>query len=125
MHQLEQMFADIFTDGDLNVAHAEMLVQKSRPVDWQLLNMGMRIGAMMLMILWVVWDISTDMQRVVMTHDNEKLLTSAVPVYRGIGCLVLIPWLWASDVAVWRKLRINYMYVLDCDVRVSQPPRKV
>lgn len=123
--QVEQMYADVFTDGDTHIAHVEMLVRKSRPFDFRLLSMGIRIGVMLLLVIWVVWDIAVDLQRSQVLDQHRKTLNDAVPVFRGVGCLVLIPWLWGSDVAVWRKLRINYMYVLDCDVRVTQPPRKV
>ena len=76
-------------------------------------------------VLQLIWDMAVDLPRHSMLPEYHSALARAIPVYRGIGCMLLIPWLWACNLIVWRKFRINYMYVLDCDVKVSQPPRRV
>jgi xenotropic and polytropic retrovirus receptor 1 len=122
---LQDLFAQLFTDGDVGIAKVELLVRKSKQLDWELLNLGLRGGCAFLLLVWVVWDLVIDGPRRPVDPHNQTSLQRAVPVYRGIGCLVLIPWLWACNTLVWRKARVNYMYLLDCDARVAQSPRKV
>ena len=49
----------------------------------------------------------------------------ALPVFRSIGAMLFIPWLWAVDVTIWRTVRVNYQFLLDSDVKVSPSPREV
>ena len=77
------------------------------------------------LIAQVAWDIAIDQQRTEMKEDLRGSMFRALPVFRSVGAMLFIPWLWAMDVSIWRKLRVNYQFVLDSDVKVSASPREV
>ena len=101
------------------------MIRESRTMDWSLLKLGLRGGAAAMLFLWWVWDVVIDGPRHPVIEHNKTSLARAIPIYRGIGCLLLIPWLWGCNITVWRKLRINYMYVLNCDAREALTNRAV
>jgi hypothetical protein len=39
------------------------------------------------------------------------------PVYRAVGLLCLIPYLWSFDLHVWGRFRVNYVYVFEFNPR--------
>ncbi len=73
----------------------------------------------------VVWDIVIDQPHIGIDDDKRESLERALPVFRSIGALLVIPWFWSADVHIWRTMRVNYLYLLESDVRVTESPREV
>ena len=73
----------------------------------------------------VAWDIVIDQPHIGIDDDNRESLERALPVFRSIGALLVIPWFWSADVHIWRTMRVNYLYLLESDVRVTESPREV
>lgn len=65
---------------------------------------------MCLLLVWVLWDCTVDAETRPFPDQAEEQLQAVVPVYRFMGCLILLVWCWGFNVWVWTKARINYMY---------------
>ena len=78
--------------------------------DWQMLHIGMRIGVVLVLALWTLWDTAMDASR-------ESLPSEVVRVYRGLSCFVLAYWCWAGTVYMWHSAHVNYVYLFELDPR--------
>lgn len=117
--EVETLFADRFCDGNRAVALATLLTKREIIVNWAHIYLGMKVGACLLLLVWVGWD-----SLIVPTFRSERerhvidlVLTRAYPVYRGIGGLLLLHWLLGVSLYVWRSARINYRYIFELDPR--------
>lgn len=127
LRQVEDMFAELFCDGNRSVAIATLMTKKEDFVNWAHMYIGIKIGSCLILLVWVGWD-----SLVVPTFRSERerhlidlAVTRAYPVYRGVGCLLLLHWLIGVSLFVWRKARINYRYIFELDPRTTQPYTQV
>ncbi|KAG1684111.1 hypothetical protein DVH05_011855 [Phytophthora capsici] len=122
LKQLEQSFAKWFCDGNTTVAVATLMTKKEDFVNWGHIYLGIKAGSCLILLIWVCWD-----SLVVPTFHNGRenhlidlVRTRAYPVYRGIGCLLLLHWLVGVSLYVWRAARINYRYIFELNPRRVQ-----
>lgn len=122
LKQLEQSFANWFCDGNKTVAMATLMTKKEDFVNWGHIYLGIKAGSCLILLIWVCWD-----SLVVPTfHNNRRnhyidlIRTRAYPVYRGIGCLLLLHWLIGLSLYVWHSARINYRYIFELNPRRVQ-----
>ncbi|CAI5740684.1 unnamed protein product [Peronospora destructor] len=122
LKQVEQSFADWFCDGNSTVAVATLMTRKEDFVNWGHIYLGIKSGSCLVLLIWVCWD-----SLVVPMFQNEReyhlidlVRTRAYPVYRGIGCLLLLHWLVGVSLYVWRAARINYRYIFELNPRRAQ-----
>ncbi|OQS05650.1 hypothetical protein THRCLA_02254 [Thraustotheca clavata] len=113
--RLEEWFTKTFYNGNRPVAVAELMSRRVEIVDWAQASIGMKFGCLIMLGLWVLWDVG--ILPSVMTNDNHLrlLLTKGFPVFRGMGCVILFHWLMGLSLYVWRSARINYKYIMDLD----------
>ena len=123
LRDVEASFAQQFTEGSIHIAKAEMLVKRARRMDWGLIEIGMRLGIMIMLFVWFCWDVFVDAS----AHPTQDSfhLKATVPVFRALGALITLGWLWLFNVTVFHATRINYVYVLDCDVRKTMDRRDI
>ncbi|KAF0688925.1 hypothetical protein As57867_019486, partial [Aphanomyces stellatus] len=104
--KLEHWFARTFYDNNRPIALAALMARKDEHVDWSQAYIGMKFGMLLMLGLWVLWDVGIipSIQR----DDNHLrlLLTKGFPVYRGLGCVILFNWLMGVSLYVWRSARI-------------------
>ncbi|KAJ0402715.1 hypothetical protein P43SY_007857 [Pythium insidiosum] len=119
--EVEQMYADAFCEGNRSVAIASLMTRRDEVVNWGHIYMGIKIGSCLILMVWVVWD-----SLIVPTFRSERerhiidlALTRAYPVYRGIGCILLLHWLVGVSMFVWRSARINYRYIFELNPRTT------
>ncbi|CAH0479201.1 unnamed protein product [Peronospora belbahrii] len=122
LKQVEQSFADWFCDGNTTVAVATLMTKKEDFVDWGHIYLGIKGGSCLILLIWVCWD-----SLVVPLFRNRReyhlvdlARTRAYPVYRSIGCLLLLHWLVGVSLYVWRAARINYRYIFELNPRRAQ-----
>ncbi|RLN74005.1 hypothetical protein BBJ28_00009005 [Nothophytophthora sp. Chile5] len=122
LKQVEGSFADWFCDGNTSVAVATLMTKKEDFVNWGHIYLGIKAGSCLILLIWVCWD-----SLLVPTFHNGRedhlidlMRTRAYPVYRGIGCLLLLHWLLGVSLYVWRAARINYRYIFELDPRRTQ-----
>ncbi|RLN63466.1 hypothetical protein BBJ29_004661 [Phytophthora kernoviae] len=120
--KVETSFADWYCDGNSTVAVATLMTKKEDFVNWGHIYLGIKAGSCLILLIWVCWD-----SLVVPTFHNGRenhlidlVRTRAYPVYRGIGCLLLLHWLVGVSLYVWRAARINYRYIFELDPRRVQ-----
>ncbi|DBA02069.1 TPA: hypothetical protein N0F65_000316 [Lagenidium giganteum] len=120
--RVEEMFADWFCEGNLSVAIASLMTKKEDFVNWAHIYIGIKIGSCLILLVWVAWDslIVPTFRSGRERHIIDLALTRAYPVYRGIGCLLLLHWLLGVSLYVWRSARINYRYIFELDPRTTQ-----
>ncbi|CAI5731658.1 unnamed protein product [Hyaloperonospora brassicae] len=122
LKQVERSFAEWFCDGNVTVAVATLMTKKEDFVNWGHIYLGIKSGSCLVLLIWVCWD-----SLVVPTFHNERedhlidlVRTRAYPVYRGIGCLLLLHWLVGVSLYAWRAARINYRYIFELNPRRAQ-----
>lgn len=127
LHQVEQTFASFFCDGNRSLAMATLMTKKEEFVDWAQIYIGMKIGSCIILIVWAVWDslIVPTFKSAKERHIIPLAATRAYPVYRGIGCLLLLHWLIGVSLYVWRMARINYRYIFELDPRNTRQVAQV
>lgn len=120
--RLETSFAEWYCDGNKTVAVATLMTKKEDFVNWGHIYLGIKAGSCLILLIWVCWD-----SLVVPTFHNGRenhlidlVRTRAYPVYRGIGCLLLLHWLVGVSLYVWRAARINYRYIFELNPRRAQ-----
>lgn len=111
---LEKHFAECFFNGSLPEARAELLMTQNRGGTrntrfW----LGLRCGACLMMGVWVLWDCLVDAN--LRAHHQSQWKEPAFAVFTSLGCFVLLQWLWGVNLLVWRRYRINHLYILDLD----------
>jgi len=114
----EKLFAKKFCSGDMVQALAELLSKQNvASFDWRPFHLGYRSGACLILTFWLLWDSIVD--TIYRPPKDSSWIHSMLPVYRLYFCLVLMIWLAGCMVFVWKKHRINYIYIFELD------PRKV
>jgi hypothetical protein len=70
-----------------------------------------------------VWDVFVDASaRPTQDHYHLK---ATIPVYRAVGSLVAVVWLWFANLTVFARARINHIALFDMDTRTSMDRRAV
>ena len=121
IQQIELRYATQYTNHNVTIARSILLSNYksaqlynnsslSKLPDWQNFQLGIRIGFLLLLFCWTIWDIIVDSY---MRPVNEQTtwVQSVLPVYRGIGCCVIFGWLWSVQLYIWSKYKIKYLYL--------------
>ena len=98
-------------------ARALLWTHQQQPTSWSTFDRGMRFGITLLLFFWVAWDCVVDAR--LRPQYNIEWVQSVLPVYRGIGVLLLLEWGWGCNLYIWDKYRINYLALLELDPRTS------
>eukprot|EP00186_Timspurckia_oligopyrenoides_P003845 CAMPEP_0182445706 /NCGR_PEP_ID=MMETSP1172-20130603/3741_1 /TAXON_ID=708627 /ORGANISM="Timspurckia oligopyrenoides, Strain CCMP3278" /LENGTH=554 /DNA_ID=CAMNT_0024641521 /DNA_START=255 /DNA_END=1919 /DNA_ORIENTATION=+ len=126
----EQWYAQCFhTQTHHNTRFARALLLSKQPVKRALsssnavLRDGIRIGVILVLFLWLLWDIFVDNY----TLSSPFVLvseTGAFRLYRGLGCFLLVDWNWIVCCFIWDKYRVNFTFLLySPSIKVSQKLR--
>ena len=98
-------------------ARALLFTHQHQPTSWSTFDRGMRFGITLLLFFWVAWDCVVD-ARLRPLYPVEWV-QSVLPVYRGIGVLLLLEWGWGCNLYIWDKYRVNYLALLELDPRTT------
>lgn len=105
-------------------------------------RLGLRIGLVLLLIAWILWDVIIDFSIEELSqagsdfgqcHDSaadsaavqsgdsviELWFVKVFPIWRGMFSLVLALWCWGFLLWAWNKCRINYLFMLELDPRYA------
>lgn len=119
--RMEKSYAEWFCDGNIQEARVSMLPKKgdSLEMDWTQLRLGYRLGMSAILTVWVCWDCIWGAVR-----DGHSTIggREAFPVFRCLGCLILLHWFWGASVFVWSRYRINYIYLFEFNPRLVRTP---
>ena len=96
-------------------ARALLFTHQQQPTSWSTFDRGLRFGITLLLFFWVLWDCVVDAR--IRPQYPIEWVKSVLPVYRGIGVLLLLEWGWGCNLFIWDKYRINYMALLELDAR--------
>jgi hypothetical protein len=86
---------------------------------WTQLHLGCRLGMCNILALWVAWDC---IWGVLEKGQVSIAARTAFPVFRGCFGLVVWHWFWGMSVYVWRRYRINYIYLFKFNPRNVDAP---
>jgi SPX domain protein involved in polyphosphate accumulation len=56
IENVENMFAEIFCDGNKSVAVASLMTKREDFIDWAHIYIGIKIGSCLILLVWVIWD---------------------------------------------------------------------
>lgn len=122
--RIEKVYAKWFCDNDVREASAQMQSKKGDDLemDWTQLRLGYRLGICFTLMIWIAFDCLWSL----VTQGTVTLGgRSAFPVFRGIGGLLTWHWCWGVSVYVWRRYRINYIYLFDFNPKIVRVPRAI
>lgn len=111
--EIEAIVAKWYCDGSVAYARSTLLARRVSPFNWTHFHVGMRFGAAVVLLVWLVWDCVVDVA--IRPNAKGQWLDLAMPIYRFCGCMILASWCWGVNVHVWSTFRINYMYLLELD----------
>ncbi len=82
-------------------------------------SLGYRLGMCSVLVCWVAWDCIWGYVK-----DRRSTIggTTAFPVFRACGGLLLVHWFWGFSAYVWNRCRINYIFLFDFDPRIVDDP---
>lgn len=117
IRDMEELYAGVFHHGNVLVARGDLLMKHRPASDWQMLHIGMRLGMVIVLLVWVLWDIIVQSG----TDDpGQQLITGQVmTVYRGMASFVICFWLSAFTIYMWNTARVNYVLLFEVDTRYS------
>lgn len=97
VEELEHLFAGLFYHCDVEAARAVLLAKCSKTTDWGLFDFGVRLGANIMLLTWVLWDAIVDTHVHPVDADDSNSAAAmwskaVLPIYRGFGCLLLAYW---------------------------------
>ena len=123
-NKVETLFATWFYRKNIREARIELLPKKGDglEMDWSQLRLGYRMGMCAILMLWVCWDCIWGLVKDGHTTIGGR---TAFPVFRGCGGLLLVHWFWAISVFIWRRYRINYIYLFDFNPKIVQTPMTI
>jgi EXS family len=122
----EALYAGLFTGGQRGLARVGLLVESRPAFNWGMFDAGVRVGVMLILATWLGWNVLVDIvQPTPGENASAAAVHAAAPVFRGVGCLILVVWLWGAQLWVWTKAHVNYMLLFDSDPRTSLDYRVV
>lgn len=80
-------------------------------MNWYPFHLGMRTGIVLIVFVWMLWDCIVDDSR----HHN-LWLSPVFHLYRGVGVLILLVWLWGCNVWIWKHFGIQPERLFQLDV---------
>ena len=98
-------------------ARSLLFTHQHQPTSWSTFDRGLRFGITLLLFFWVLWDCVVDAR--IRPQYPVEWVQSVLPVYRGIGVLLLLEWGWGCNLYIWDKYRVNYMQLLELDARTT------
>lgn len=119
--RIVRVYAKWFCGNDVRQANAQMLAKKGDvlEMDWTQLRLGYRLGICFTLMVWLCFDCLWNL-----FSEGQVTLggRSAFPVFRFCGGLLIWHWCWSGATFVWRRYRINYIYLFDFNPRIVQDP---
>tara|TARA_B110000208_G_scaffold143170_1_gene172722 strand:+ start:25 stop:2538 length:2514 start_codon:yes stop_codon:yes gene_type:complete len=101
---LGEKYARAYTDDDVGLAKSELLMKVREQSNWGLFHNGLRLGALLLLLCWVVWDFAT---------HTALLEHPALAAFRFVGYIVLLIFGWSLCLYTWSEYRINWTYLFE------------
>jgi hypothetical protein len=123
-----QTFATHFENDNVENAKSRLL-QKLTSSEYsspEYLRLGVKIGLCLGLLLVAIAGVlelrslnadGMDLKTKQKTLGLGFYASGYLPVYRGVGFLVVLCWLWGLNVYVWSKFRINYVFIFRFDPR--------
>ena len=86
------------------------------PSDWHQFRSGLHLGVLVMLLFWASWA-SRLMSMTAHNALGKKIRHSAwshpaIPLYRFMGCCMLVEWSWGLMLYVWNRYRINYIFMM-------------
>ena len=112
--EVELLYARCFTEGHRSDAMADLRVPVKKPsVGLAIFTSGLFMGATFSVAIFIIFlriiafDSDTPMQ-----YARELLI-----IFRAMFAVLWLVWLWAFDMYVWNRFRVNYAFILEFNVR--------
>jgi hypothetical protein len=116
--EIERNFAKFFCDDNIPAGRAILMSKIKARNDWNMYNLGLKGGIMLILLVWTIWDCVIDAH--IRPPRHSAWVSAVLPIYRGLGCLILLNWLWGINLFVWNKFKINYLFLLELDPRYTK-----
>eukprot|EP00301_Raphidiophrys_heterophryoidea_P006412 c12587_g2_i1.p1 GENE.c12587_g2_i1~~c12587_g2_i1.p1 ORF type:complete len:417 (-),score=73.33 c12587_g2_i1:699-1949(-) len=107
---IETLFAKMFCHDNKQVARGELLMIQNKASKRGHFWLGYKCGAVIMLGLWVLWDCIVDAH---LRSSSQSWNEPCYKIYSGLGCVVLLLWLWGCNVYIWNSFRVNYLFILE------------
>jgi len=122
--RIVKIYAKWFCDNDIREATAQMHTKKGDDLelDWSQFRLGHQLGICLTLTVWLAFDCLWSLW----TQGIATLAgRSAFPVFRGCFGLLVWHWCWGVSAYVWRRYRINYIYLFDFNPKTVLYPHAI
>ncbi|CAN0227530.1 unnamed protein product [Ascophyllum nodosum] len=107
----ELLYASLFCNGDVDVARTALTFKVSSSIRGnRRFGFGFRLGVAIVLLVWAVWDCLIDESR-----GKDVWHDPAFVIFRGLGNLILLVYMWGLNIWVWRRFGIDYERCLSLD----------
>lgn len=111
--KLEHMYATNFTHGDVKLSAKALRGQEEKHGgDWTSFKVGFSVGMSFCCIILIIICFAFTPHL-----EEQRFFQEAFPLYRGLGLILVLMWMWAADVYLCERLHINQNNILKVDHR--------
>eukprot|EP00938_MAST-03A_sp_MAST-3A-sp1_P003971 g3971.t1 len=117
-NNIEQSFAFKFTNANREIARGMLLAKRSESrwesQDWRIFSLGLRLGVMILLGVWFIWDCFVDAKSTDASSkdDWDTKIDRPLLLIKVTGATTLMWWLWCLNIYVWTQSRVHFMFVV-------------
>eukprot|EP01029_Cantina_marsupialis_P022720 TRINITY_DN5563_c0_g1_i1.p1 TRINITY_DN5563_c0_g1~~TRINITY_DN5563_c0_g1_i1.p1 ORF type:complete len:662 (-),score=133.52 TRINITY_DN5563_c0_g1_i1:326-2311(-) len=109
------LYSNCFCDGISIQAQSELSREHEHVHPWLVSRIFFKLGMIFALFVWFIWDCIMDANK---SHGKCNFWKNdTFPVYRGIGCLLMLCWGWGTILYVLNRFRINYIFIYELGKR--------
>jgi len=109
-------FANHFESGDVSKAKVRLLAKMTEGLyrKSDTLWLGMKIGIVITLLFWNAFNITVSPN----LHINAGM-SVYIPLYRAVGLMIALVWMWGFNVFIWSRYRINHVFIFEISPRLK------
>ncbi|GAB5357931.1 hypothetical protein AAMO2058_000416400 [Amorphochlora amoebiformis] len=103
-------FANHFESGDITKAKVRLLAKMTEGLyrKSDMLWLGVKIGIVIMLVFWNMFNLTVSPN----LHIKEEM-SVYIPLYRSIGLLICLIWMWGFNVWIWSNYRVNHVFIFE------------
>mmetsp|Transcript_24061 Transcript_24061/g.38821 ORF Transcript_24061/g.38821 Transcript_24061/m.38821 type:complete len:676 (+) Transcript_24061:242-2269(+) len=114
LSETSEFYANLFENGDATKAKVRLLAKMTQgsyskdDMCW----LGIKIGIVISLVFWNLFNlvVSPDLH---ITPGMEVY----IPLYRAVGLLISLIWMWGFNIWIWSKYRVNHVFIFEISPR--------
>jgi len=107
-------YANLFENGDVTKAKVRLLAKMAQGSYGKndMLWLGFKIGIVLMLVFWNLFNLVVSPN----LHIKEGMEVF-IPLYRAVGLIVSLIWMWGFNIYIWTKYRVNHVFIFEISPR--------